>query len=1005
MDERKESRNASRFVYPMVGVLVSECMVWKRCEMWFEKKERRRCEMRSISRLKAGRPRMSFLFRGWAVAHLGIVVVAGMIASGCSRSDPEALYQKFREPAAETRPFVRWWWNGNRVNAAEIEREIELLHQAGIGGFEINTIGMEKSVKDPDIDRHPALEWLSPEWIEMIRVACEAARERNMTADLIVGSGWPFGAEFLETEEQTQRLALVKKMLTGPRVFEANVNDPEYAKPPIQDFSGEKPAEHEPAEYRLQFLRLLPAEALKGEFNEGLDLLPIVAEDGSFKVELPEGSHILYVGTWQAGFTHVKHSAPGAGGPVVNHLDAAAVRRYLDAMSDVLNSSLRGGMRRAIRATFVDSLELDHANWTGDFPQEFERRRGYKLAPYLPFVLDAFDPDVESAFSDTILRVRYDFYRTLTDLFEERFISTYTQWAADNGLKARIQAYGREAHPLHGSMTPHLPEGETWLWNGEQDESRIRVESTVANKYVASGANLVGQRVRSFEAMTNAVPVFRATLENFKEGMDRSVLSGVNHPILHGFNYSPPDAGYPGWVKFGSWLHEENPWWPHLPLFAEYAARLGTVMRHSEAQASIAVLAPRPEEWAYHGLLYQPFPEVHFPWYQYRLIEAIHQAGYNADYVSERILESATFNQGKLNFGSRFYQAIVLEGVAAMSPEAAEVLAGFAESGGAVIIVGEPACRAPGLHERADRDARVAAAMRRILAAGEAGDATVVAVDPPVQGGLLEWAHWVLGQTRLVPDVRLDIPLPHFSQVYHRDGDTAIYFLSNTSTSQPAEVTAAFIAGVGAAWDWDLHSGEREKIALGANNSLELRLEPLESKLVVFDPNDEPLLVDGTREGFTPIRDLRPIALNGPWQVEFRAAGTGKVFMREFSNLVDLSQLEDDRAVADFGGTLVYRMTFDRPEGEVVRIDLGHVNGTTEVRLNGKSLGVQWWGRRVFPIHDKLRPGENTIEVEVTTVVANQMRSMQDNSVAQRFAWWAPPIEMGLIDPVRLLRE
>src|SRR5690606_2074391 len=98
---------------------------------------------------------------------------------------------------------------------------------------------------------------------------------------------------------------------------------------------------------------------------------------------------------------------------------------------------------------------------------------------------------------------------TLTELFEERFIATYVQWARDQGVLARMQAYGREAHPLHGSMAVSLPEGETWLWNDRADNSRIRVESTVANKYVASGANLVGQRLRSFEAMTNAVPVFR----------------------------------------------------------------------------------------------------------------------------------------------------------------------------------------------------------------------------------------------------------------------------------------------------------------------------------------------------------------------------------------------------------------------------------------------------------------------------------------------------------------
>ena len=64
--------------------------------------------------------------------------------------------------------------------------------------------------------------------------------------------------------------------------------------------------------------------------------------------------------------------------------------------------------------------------------------------------------------------------------------------------------------------------------------------------------------------MTNAVPVFRETLEDFKLCYDKSLMSGVIHPVVHGFNYNPPEAGFPGWVRFGSYLNEQNPWWPHF---------------------------------------------------------------------------------------------------------------------------------------------------------------------------------------------------------------------------------------------------------------------------------------------------------------------------------------------------------------------------------------------------------------------------------------------------------
>jgi hypothetical protein len=84
--------------------------------------------------------------------------------------------------------------------------------------------------------------------------------------------------------------------------------------------------------------------------------------------------------------------------------------------------------------------------------------------PYLPFVLDTDNASSASDFNLTVRRARYDFAQTLIELFDERFLSTYVAWADANHVKARIQAYGRETHPLHGSMKVHLPEGETWLW-------------------------------------------------------------------------------------------------------------------------------------------------------------------------------------------------------------------------------------------------------------------------------------------------------------------------------------------------------------------------------------------------------------------------------------------------------------------------------------------------------------------------------------------------------------
>ena len=380
------------------------------------------------------------------------------------------------------------------------------------------------------------------------------------------------------------------------------------------------------------------------------------------------------------------------------------MRRYLDHMSSGLAPALGGRLGEKLggplRASFVDSLELDHANWTDDLPAEFARRRGYDLAPYLPFVLDRDDPADDSPRADTVRRARYDFHRTVVELFHERFLATYVGWAHENGLLARMQAYGRETHVLEGSMQVDLPEGESWLWS---DHDRIVVIPTVANKYVSSAAHLAGRGPVSFEAMTNAVPVFREMPEDFKLGMDLSALAGVLHPVLHGFNYSPREAGFPGWVRFGSWFNEQNPWWPHVRRFTDYAARLTTVLSSSEFQASVALLGPKADEWARDGLLYQPFPEVSRPWYHYHLWQALQQAGYGTDFVSEGVLRGARVEGGRLATARGRYDTLVVMDVVSLEPETAEAIARFGEAGGRVVFVGRSPDRAPGAEGRGAR--------------------------------------------------------------------------------------------------------------------------------------------------------------------------------------------------------------------------------------------------------------------------------------------------------------
>jgi len=923
-------------------------------------------------------------------------------------ADGDRLYGSFREPPSRLRPFVRWWWNGGRVDETEALRELDVMKAAGIGGVEINTIAMPEHVPTETLSAFPERPWLSPGWCAVVKAAALGARARGMTVDLLVGSGWPFGGRFLKPEEQTKRVRLVTRALAGPTTFEAA----------LEELAGARDGAHERRTLapRVLFARLVPPEG--AELALGEELGRGAVRDGRLHVRVPAGQYQLRIGLLETGFTQVKLGAPGADGPVVDHWNAAAVRHYLDHMSGGLAPALGGQLGQAhggpLRASFVDSLELDGANWTEDLPAEFAKRRGYELPPYLPFVLDPGEAQGETPRASTVRRARYDFHRTLVELFHERFLQTYVAWAHDNGLLARMQAYGRETHPLQGSFVPDLPEGESWLWSGHD---RIVVSPTVVNKYVSSGAHLSGRAPVSFEAMTNAVPVFREMPEDFKLGMDLSLLAGVHQPVMHGFNYSPPQAGFPGWVRFGSWLNEQNPWWPHFRRFADYAARLTAVLAQSESRASVALLAPRADEWAREGLLYQPFPEVQRPWYQYHLWQALQQAGYGTDYVSEAVLQAARTEGARLRYGTRAYDTVLLMGLESLEPETAEALARFAESGVGVVLVGRTPEHAPGLRDAAEADRRVRAAMDRLRSRAAvaatwpgpepggplAGDSTREPLPEHARRSLLQWVLRWMPHTTTAPELALQAPHPDLGVVHHRaGGEREIFFFANASRDGAVDTVAQFPTGSRLPWRWDPETGERAPMAWSERpDRLLLHLEPLESLLLVYEPADAQPQAGSPPARLRNGRDALPVV--APWQVWFRPAA-GAPFQRQVPQLFDLSLAAGDAPVGGFGGTATYRAEFDWGDPSLSLLDLGTVNGISAVRLNGRPLGVRWYGRHLYDASGALVRGRNVLEVEVTTTLGNLMRTRENDAATRRWAWWFPPIPAGLVGPVRLMK-
>ena len=88
--------------------------------------------------------------------------------------------------------------------------------------------------------------------------------------------------------------------------------------------------------------------------------------------------------------------------------------------------------------------------------------------------------------------------------------------------------------------------------------------------------------------------------------------------------------------------------------------------------------------------------------------------------------------------------------------------------------------------------------------------------------------------------------------------------------------------------------------------------------------------------------------------------------------------------------------------GAYSAIRLGDVQGVSEVTVNGKNLGVRWYGPHTYDISDSLVKGQNSLSIKLTTISGNYLKSLKNNQTAQRWTGRQPYYPVGIMGPVEL---
>ncbi len=923
-----------------------------------------------------------------------------------SRSPAAGLYEIFQSPELKYHPYIRWWWNGNKIEAEELIRELRLLKAAGIGGVEINPVEFPTRYEGDDLGR-PSVRWLSEEWIDLLKLVFNEARSLGMVCDLIVGSGWPFGSESLQVYERSEVVVISVKKLTGPIDYEISK---------FELFREADPAISSPFPGRTMELLSLHLAPDPLETIDQAKPLKLDHENETIRINIPKGKFTLIGLVKINGFMQVINGAPGATGPVLDHYNSEAVRKYLNRMSDTIEKRT-GPLSDHIRALFTDSMELEGANWSSGMREYFLKRNGYDILPYLPFLLFktgsmgnvsdfrygvTLSPDLERK----INRIRYDFELTKAEMLRVNFTETYLGWCKNLGVKSRAQAYGRGLFPLESSFGYDIPEGESWTMNWlkhkigeempESDYRRGRAY-TMVNKYVSSAAHLKGKKLVSCEEMTDTYTVFNTSLENLKTGSDQSIISGITHSIFHGFNYSPPEAPYPGWIRYGAYYNEKNTWWPWFNIFNEYKGRLSALLQNVMMYAYIAILPPLDDMWSLTGAPMEPFPSITHVDYFTLIWEAINKNGNGCDYISQSVINDAEMNSGFLHYGPRKYNTLFLVKVDSLNPETAKKLYEFVRTGGRIFCIESLPSASLGYRNYEEKDR----AVKEIVEKMKTFPDRFILLEKP-EKDFIGWYKGLQKKYGINPYIKIEKPDPFVMQNRYtgNDGSEVIYLINShihnshqTHISFSQEITANKYG-----WIWNPETGERFRIKLDKNNSILLDMGPAESFLFVFDKNKK-----GEEWKQVPSKGNNEVILDNGWNAEFTHCRDNSVRSANIDTLKDLKDLPEH---VSFAGTVKYSVTFSIEDSPEIRsyINLGKVYGLCSVKLNGDDLGTKWYGRRIFDLRKHLKIGSNKIEISVVTSMGNYMKSLTDNPIAQ---YWTneknkvqPLQSMGLIGPV-----
>ncbi|MGA2497014.1 MAG: glycosyl hydrolase [Tepidisphaeraceae bacterium] len=510
------------------------------------------------------------------------------------------LDQGFASPPDAARPQIYWFVMDGNFNREGITADLEAIKRVGLGGV----LFMEVDVGIP---RGP-VKFMSPPWRELFKHANQEAARLGLEITMPASPGWTgSGGPWVKPEQSMQKLVFSETAVAGPRKFDAVLPEPPtiagyYRDVAVQAFPtspqayGIEDIQEKALYHRGHFSseggvkQLLPMTArhavlLPGQIvssKQIVDLSGKLDANGRLAWDVPDGNWtIMRFGHTSTGANTRPAPQPGLG-LECDKLDKAALKAHFDDFLGKLVADLGPLTGKSLVSLHIDSWEMGPQNWTGRFPEEFQKRRGYSPIRYLPVMTGRVIDSLEIS-----ERFLWDLRQTVLELITENHSGYLAELARQRGMRLSIEPYdGTPCDDMTYGSRADVPMGEFW-----HDTFNTWFSCAEAS----SLGHTYGKPIIQAEAYTSGSGErWLAHPASLKALGDWAFCEGINRFVFHRCAHQPWLDRFPGMTMGPYGIHYERTqtWWDQSTAWIQYLTRCQFLLQQGLFVADIAYLNP-----------------------------------------------------------------------------------------------------------------------------------------------------------------------------------------------------------------------------------------------------------------------------------------------------------------------------------------------------------------------------------------------------------------------------